>query len=327
VQTLERIDRRRIEELLDRDEFFWLDAMRPSDADIDLLAKMLGWNPLAVEDVKEFRQRPKLDTYRTHALVVFYGAHAPEGTLVEVHIFISGGWVVTIRHDACHHLDMGRERVAASPPRTEEDVVYRVLDALTDSFLPVVHSEQDEIEALEDEIVVAPQEDQLARALTMRRRVGPMRRVAEEQRDMFADVHAVLDQLPGLETSDEATEAFRDVSDHLRKIADLLEGLRDRLVGALQLYSSMSDNRLNKVTERLTLVATIFLPLTFTVGFFGQNFGWLVRHINSFGAFVLWGVIVGELIPLLLLYTLFRRAGWLSRPVISPRLRKRTEQD
>jgi magnesium transporter len=327
VQTLERIDRPRIEELLARDEFFWLDLMRPSDAEIDMLAELLGWNPLAVEDVKEFRQRPKLDTYRTHALVVFYGAHAPDRTLVEVHIFISGGWVVTIRHDACHHLDMGREAVEKAPPRTEEDVVYRVLDALTDSFLPVVHSEQDEIEALEDAIVVAPHEDQLERTLRLRRRIGPMRRVAEDQRDMFADVHAVLDSLPGLETSDEAADAFRDVSDHLRKIADLLENLRDRLIGALQLYSSMSDNRLNKVTERLTLVATVFLPLTFTVGFFGQNFGWLVRHVNSFGDFLLWGVLVGELIPIVLLYILFRRAGWLSRPVVSPRLRKRTEQD
>jgi magnesium transporter len=327
VQTLERIDRPRIEELLARDEFFWLDLVRPSDDDIDLLAELLGWNPLAVEDVKEFRQRPKLDTYRTHALVVFYGAHAPEGNLVEVHVFISGGWVVTIRHDACHHLEVRRESVKASPPRTEEDVVYRVLDALTDSFLPVVHAAQDEVEALEDEIVATPNERQLSHALQMRRRVGPMRRVAEEQRDMFADVHNVLDQLPGLETSDEATDAFRDVADHLVKIADLLEGLRDRLVGALQLYSSMSDNRLNKVTERLTLVATVFLPLTFTVGFFGQNFGWLVRHVNTFGDFLLWGILVGELIPITLLYVLFRRAGWLSRPVVSPRLRKRTEQD
>jgi magnesium transporter len=327
VRTLERIDRAEIEDLLSRDEFFWLDLIGPSEADIDELAAMLDWHPLAVEDVKEFRQRPKLDTYRTHALVVFYGAHAPDGTLVEVHVFVSGSWVVTVRHDICHHLEMRRKTMDEHPSRTEEDVVYRVLDALTDSFFPVVHAEQDELEALEDEIVVAPHEDQLGRALRLRRRIGPMRRVAEEQRDMFADVEAVLESLPGLETDEDATDAFRDIADHLRKLADLLDSMRDRLVGALQLYSSMSDNRLNKVTERLTLVATVFLPLTFTVGFFGQNFRWLVRHVDSFGAFLFWGIGVGELLPLVLLYLLLRRAGWVRGPVVSAPLRKRVEED
>jgi magnesium transporter len=327
VQTLERIDRARIEELLARDEFFWLDLIGPTEAEIDELAALLGWNPLAVEDVKEFRQRPKLDDYRTHALLVFYGVHAPAADLVEVHVFVSGSWVVTVRRQACRHLDERRESVADDPPETEEEVVYRVLDALTDSFLPVVHDAQERLEDLEDEIVAGPTEEHLGRVLGLRRQLGPMRRVAEDQRDMFVDARAVLDRLPGLETSDDATDAFRDISDHLQKIAELLESMRDQLVGAVQLYSSMTDNRLNRVTERLTLVATVFLPLTFTVGFFGQNFGWLVRHIDGFGPFLIWGIGVGEVLPLVLLYALFRRAGWVRGPVVSPALRKRTDED
>jgi magnesium transporter len=327
VLTLERIDRAKIEELLARDEFFWLDLIGPSEANIDQLAQLLNWHPLAVEDVKEFGQRPKLDDYTTHALLVFYGVHPPEVKLVETHVFIGGGWVVTVRHEACRHLDERRSSVAEDPPDTEEEIVYRVLDALTDSFFPVVHEAQDRLDELEDEIVSAPSDDQLARVLAMRRRLGPMRRVADEQRDMFIDARSVLDRLPGLQTSDEAAVAFRDISDHLQKIADLLESTRDRLVTALQLYSSMSDNRLNRVTERLTLVATVFLPLTFTVGFFGQNFGWLVRHIDNLQSFLIWGIGAGEIIPLVLLYALFRRAGWVRGPVVSPRLRKQTEQD
>jgi magnesium transporter len=217
--------------------------------------------------------------------------------------------------------------VATDPPDSEEEVIYRVLDALTDSFLPVVHAAHEELEQLEDEIVSSPSEEQLAEVLRLRRHLGPMRRVAEEQRDMFVDVRDVLDRLPGLETSDEAAAAFSDVADHLVKIADMLEALRDRLAGALQLYSSMSDNRLNRVTERLTLVATVFLPLTFTVGFFGQNFGWLVRHIDGLSAFLVWGIGAGEIVPLLLLYALFRRAGWVKGPVVSAALRKRTDED
>jgi magnesium transporter len=325
VQTLERIDRGQIEDLLARDEFFWLDLHRPSEADLDEVARMLRWHRLAVEDVKEFHQRPKLDVYRDHALLVFYGVH--DAALVEVQVFVSGHWIVTVRHGGCAHLEQRRDEVAAREPESEEEVVYRVLDALTDSFFPCVHEAQEALEHLEDQIVTAPDEKQLASVLKLRRQVGPMHRVAEDQRDIFLNVRDVVDCLPGLETSEEAEASFNDISDHLRKIADHLEALRERLIGALQLYSSMSDNRLNRVTERLTLVATVFLPLTFTVGFFGQNFGWLVRHVNTFGDFLLWGVLVGEIIPIALLYVLFRRAGWLNRPVVSPRLRKQTEQD
>ena len=325
MQTLERIDMGRIEELLARDEFFWLDTCRPTEAELDELAGLLNWHRLAVEDVKEFHQRPKLDVYRDHALLVFYGVH--EAGLVEVQVFVSGHWIVTVRHGGCTHLEERREDVAGQTPDSEEEVVYRVLDALTDSFFPCVHQAQEDLERLEDEIVTAPDEKQLGQVLKLRRHVGPMHRVADEQREIFMNVRDVLDCLPGLETSEEAQASFNDISDHLRKIADQLEALRERLIGALQLYSSMSDNRLNRVTERLTLVATVFLPLTFTVGFFGQNFGWLVRHINSFGDFLVWGIFVGELIPIALLYVLFRRAGWLERPVVSPRLRKRPQQD
>src|SRR4051794_40911441 len=109
-----------MEDLLRRDEFFWLDLVGPSDPEIDELATMLGWHHLAVEDVKEFHQRPKLDVYRTHALLVFYGVH--DGAPVEVHVFVSGSWMVTVRHDGCAHLEQRRDQVAQRPPETEEDV-------------------------------------------------------------------------------------------------------------------------------------------------------------------------------------------------------------
>ncbi|HEY3189057.1 MAG TPA: magnesium transporter CorA family protein [Solirubrobacteraceae bacterium] len=311
MRTLERIDRSEIEELLAREEFFWLDLIGPSGGQLDELAALLGWHPLALEDVKEFGQRPKLDDYRTHALLVFYGAHAPQGTLTEVHVFVSGDWVVTVRRRACQHLDDRRGRVAADPPETEEELVYHVLDALTDSFLPVLEDLEDRLEELEDEIVARPREQQLGLVLALRRQLGPMRRVTSDQRELFSDVRAVLDQLPGLE-HDEAADAFRDVSDHLQRIADWVEGLRDRVRDALGLYASTNSNRLNEIITRLTVMATIFLPLTFVVGFFGQNFKWMVDHVESFPAFAVWGV-GGSVIPLVVMVWLFWRAGLLAR--------------
>ena len=326
MRTLERIDASEIKGLLARGEFFWLDLDHPGPDVIDEMAGLLGWHPLAVEDSKEFGQRPKLDDYRDHALLVFYGVHAPDGRLVEVHIFVSGDWVVTVRRAPCEHLLEQRRIVSDRPPATEEDVVYAILDALTDSFAPCLEEFDAEIESLEDDIVREPNDRQVGEILRLRRRVGPVRKVAAVQRDMFTSVGDVIDHLPGLER-DDARDQFRDVSDHLHRTADVLESQRDRLSGALQIYSSMSDNRLNKVTERLTLVATVFLPLTFTVGFFGQNFGWLVNHVGGLGSFLIWGIGIGEVVPLVLLYLVFRRAGWVRGPVVSAPLRKRVEED
>jgi len=326
VRTLARLDREEVERLLVRDEFFWLDLDSPTDDELDGLAAMLGWDALALEDAKEFGQRPKLDDYANHALLVFYGLHAPEASLVEVHLFVSGSWVVTIHRAPCLHLHMQRDALAEHPPHTEEEVVYRILDALTDSFGPCLTSFDEDIERLEDDIVAEPHDAQVGEVLRLRRRIGPMRRAASAQRDLFASVGDVIDRLPGTKR-DTAGNQFRDVADHLHRTSEVLESQRDRLAGALQIYSSMSDNRLNRVTERLTLVATVFLPLTFTVGFFGQNFGWLVRHVNSFGDFLFWGIGIGLVVPVLLLYLLFLRAGYVKRPVVSPALLKRPDED
>ena len=326
MRTLARLDRAEIERLLVRDEFFWLDLDSPPDDELDGLAAMLGWDDLALEDAKEFGQRPKLDDYANHALLVFYGVHVPDGTLVEVHLFVSGSWIVTIHRAPCQHLHMQRDALTDKPPHTEEDVVYRILDALTDSFGPCLEEFDGEIERLEDEIVAAPHERQVTEVLRLRRRVGPLRRAATAERDLFSSIGDVIDRLPGLER-DTARDQFRDVADHLHRTAEVLDAQRDRLAGALQIYSSMSDNRLNRVTERLTLVATVFLPLTCTVGFFGQNFGWLVRHVDSFGAFLLWGVGVGLVAPLIVLYLLFLRAGYVRVPVVSAPLLKRPDED
>ena len=101
METLERPDRDQIERLLARDEFFWLDFESPDDAELDMLAELLDWHPLALEDAKEFGQRPKLDTYASHALLVYYGVNEPDRRICEVHLFVSGKSLVTVRRSPC----------------------------------------------------------------------------------------------------------------------------------------------------------------------------------------------------------------------------------
>jgi magnesium transporter len=104
---------------------------------------------------------------------------------------------------------------------------------------------------------------------------------------------------------------FRDVYDPLIRISDLIDSYRDLLTGAMDVYLSTVSNRLNAVMKQLTIVATIFLPLAVVTGFFGQNVGWLVRHITSFSAFAVYG-LGGLLVAVVVLVVWFRRSGFVS---------------
>ena len=188
--------------------------------------------------------------------------------------------MITVHQDGHELLKQAAKRIMRETPKTEEEAIYRVLDALTDSFFPVLDGVDDRIDVLMDAMLLKPSQDQREELFHLRRKLIELRRIATPQRDILARGGDVLGRLPGLE-ADDARDWFRDVYDHLVRISELIDSYRDLLSGALDLYLSTVSNRLNAISKQLTVVATIFLPLTFVTGFFGQNFGTLVRHINT----------------------------------------------
>jgi magnesium transporter len=302
MQLLERVDAEAIRALHERGEFFWLDLHSPPDADLDELGKLLNIPELAIEDTKEFGQRPKLDDYETRVLIVFYGA---EGTApLEVHIHVSGDEVVTVRRDACSHFDETKERVLAKTMHTEQELVYRILDALADSLRMLVDRYGAEIEGLEEIAFRRPTADQRRRMSELRALLFRLQQIVMPQRDLLGHGGDVLEHLPGLER-DVARNKFRDVHDDLVLTSNEIAYLRELLAEAVNVL-------LNQMAGRLTIVATIFLPLTFATGFFGMNFGWLVRHIDSAETFFVFGV-GGMILPLILAAILLVRAGYVGR--------------
>jgi magnesium transporter len=307
VHVLESVDEARIAELRQRGEFFWLDLVAPPAADVREAGRIFGWHELAIEDTLHLDQRPKLDEYGEHVLLVFYGAqHVGSETLpVEVHIYISGESIVTVRPGSCAHLDDAKKRLADHSSDVEEYVIYRVLDALTDSFFPLVQRTDDRIEEMEDEALSEPGADRLAEVFELKRELADIRRIVLPQRDLLASGGDLIQRLPGL-SGDAAHDYFRDVYDHLVRISEQVDAQRDGLTGVLEVWVSMRSLRMDELTTRLTVVATIFLPLTFLTGFFGQNFGWLTDHITSAGTF--WGFGVGGmLLATLIAYLYVRR--------------------
>jgi magnesium transporter len=310
VRFLESIDREAIASLLERDEFFWLDL---TDAGVDesrQLEELFGFHPLALEDMLKRDQRPKLEDYGDYVFLVYYGAGrtAGEVRLEEVHAFLSGGYLVTSHRHPCPALEEVRSRLSQQEPRSEQFVVYRVIDGLTDSFFPVLDRVDGEIERLEDEIFDRSHPEQLERITRLRRELVELRRVVAPQRDLLARGIDEIVEIPGLEA--DSRTYFRDVYDHSIRIADQIDSYRDLVAGARDAYLSVVSNRLNQITKQLTVVATIFLPLSFLVGFFGQNFKWLVVNISSAADF--WVLGIGSLVLSVVgLLIWFRRGAYL----------------
>ena len=310
MRVLTSLDRAELERLRERDEFFWLDLGAPSDDDVTALGEEFGIHPLALEDTRKFGQRPKLEDFGDYVFVVYYAVRQgqDELELLEVHLFISGSWIVTVHRQPCAELEAVRPHLERDAPHSEQFIVYRVFDVLTDSFVPALTKLDDDIDALEDDVLVRPTDEQLNRMFNLKRKLVDLRRVVTPQRDLFARAIDQIVALPGLEPA--TRDYFRDVYDHLIRISEQLDSYRDLLTSAMDIYLSTVSNRLNQVMKQLTVIATIFLPLTFVTGFFGQNFGWMVRHVNTFGAFMGYGV-GGLVVAGGLLIWWFRRGGYV----------------
>lgn len=141
----------------------------------------------------------------------------------------------------------------------------------------------------------------------MKRLLVGMRKAVTPQRDLFAGLMGDIAELPGMTT--EAERHFRDVYDHLIRISDLIDTYRDLLTSSMDVFLSTVSNRLNVVMKQLAVIATIFLPLTFLTGFFGQNFGWLVRNTAGWTAFLVLGIGT-QVATVAILMTFFKRRGW-----------------
>jgi magnesium transporter len=303
------LTRETAEELLAGSEFFWLDVARPEPDHFEILRQAFRFHPLAVEDSEHFGQRAKIDDYDGFVFLVLFGAAPDEDRLVEVHCFYSERFLVTVHRDDCPAFTELRERYEKreGPIRKPSLLLYHVIDGLVDSFFPLLADFDDRIDELEDSIFARADDSQLQEIFGMKRLLVGLRKAVTPQRDAFASLMGGVAALPGL--TDEDERYFRDLYDHLIRISDLIDSYRDLLTGAMDVYLSTVSNRLNSVMKQLTIIATVFLPLSWMTGFFGQNFGWMVDHIGRWETFVGLG-LGGELVVIGVMLAFFRRRGW-----------------
>jgi len=327
--VISRVGRDEVERRLNAEEFFWLDLPSVGEEELSWLRDVFHFHPLAIEDAEHFRQRPKLDEYDRYVVLVMYGSGAelctsndaldvPRPTcspdelesVSEVHCFLSSRYVVTVHRGSCPAFRdlVKRLQVHSVVGEGPGHLFYRMADTLVDSFFPVLSDLDDKIDALQSDVFNRPTNEQLAELLSYKSSLIALRRIIAPQRDVFATLAQGVTALPGLDT--ERQRYVRDIYDHLIRLSDLVDSYRDLLSGTTDAYLSVVSNQLNLVMKQLTIIATIFLPLAFLTGFFGQNFAWLVRQLGGFWTF--WVLGVGtEVVAVVLLVILFRKRGWM----------------
>jgi len=296
--------------LLAREDRFWLDIEAPEEADYRLLLDAFGFHQLTVDDVRQKNQRPKLDEFPGYKFAVLFSADMVGGGLAfrELHFYLSHHWLVTIHEEPSAAIADVRRRVREDPSVTRNDVVfvqYLVISGVVSGLFPTLEQLDDTIDQLEDTVLAEPSPSLLARITDLKHEVAELRRVLGPQRDVFQRLLS-----HSLEHSEGDLPLYwRDVYEDLVRQYEQADSLRDLLTGAMDVYLSTVSNRLNGTMKQLTVIASVFLPLTFLTGFFGMNFGFLVARIAGAPAF-LFGLGLMLAVMGMQLY-LFWRRGWL----------------
>ena len=271
-----------------------------------------GLHELAIEDAFQAHQRPKVEPYDDFYFIVYKSARydAPTNRVVfsELDLFLGAGFVIAVRHGEPGDPERARRHLEAHPHLLKSGpaaAVWAILDTVVDDYGPVVDGLEEDIDQMEH-AMFAGGENLTEQIYVLKTEIN----------DVYRAVHPLLTPLDALERGafqpvDPALlRYFRDIADHVHRIQEEIIAQRDQLISVLEAHLSLIGVRQseiaaeqNRVVNRLTIVATVFLPLTFITGFFGQNFGWLVDHVDSFTAFVIFG-LGGLLVPLVALVTL-----------------------
>lgn len=298
------------EELLSREGIRWIDIQAP-DADVlNRLKPLFSLHRLAIEDCLHLGQRPKLEEYPGHHFVVLQAFTCANDsvldlTLHEQHFFLGPDWLISVHELPAQSFHEVMQRVEDSPAETigrgADFLLYLLSDALVDLNFPVVEQFNEEMEELELNIFNKPQQSQLEKAFLLKRALVKIRRILAPQREVIER----LARRGVTQVSERSSLYFRDVDDHLLRLHEQIDSARDLISNTIEGYMSVVANRTSEITKQLTLFASIFLPLSFLTGFFGQNFS--VLSADHF----LWGVVaLSVLLPVGLL-AWFRSREWI----------------
>ncbi len=284
---------------------------------IEKLGRHFGFHTLALEDVLNCGQRPKIEDYGSYHFLVMKSLYRQEGDgeldIEQISFFLAGNYVITFQEVPGDSFEAVRERIRHGKGQIRrmgpDYLLYALIDALVDEFFPAMEGYGERIEELEDEVIQKPQPATLNEIHRIKRELLTLRRTAWPEREVINALQREEAHLIRPETR----VFLRDCYDHTVQVIDMIETYRDLASGLLEVYLSSASNRLNEVMKVLTIISTIFIPLNFIAGVYGMNFnqetsplnmpelGWYFGYPFALGLMAIVGV-------LLVFY--FRRKQW-----------------
>lgn len=286
----------------------WIDVSDPAGPALDALAERYGFHELAVEDSRNHPQLAKIDQFSDHLFLIAnsirFTPETGELELRELDFFIGRDYLVTVHEGPSLAVESVVARLQGDPRlRKPAQILYALLDTILDRFMQTLGEIGHAIDELEERVLDRLDKACLEKVFTLRRNLVSFRRAASAQREML---NALSRRDSKLVPSDMVIY-FRDVYDHVVATMEMIESYRDLLSAVLEIYLTQSANRTNEVVKGLTIIATIILPLTLIVGWYGMNFEWLPFATDPHGVWYVTGAMAVFTVTLLIY---FRRKGW-----------------
>ncbi len=301
----------------DRRGLLWVDFIsEPSESAAPIL-RNFGFHPLAIDDALEETHTPKIDDWGDYLYMVLNVMNYRqdngifESEIDELDIFLGRNFVVTFHdqlisaiEDAWSACQRDMRHVQDGP----DHLLYRIVDSLVMSYMPLVEQIDRQIDQIEDQVFDNPSRTTLEQIFALKRILLSMRRIILPQREVLnklaRDDYRVIDPKDRI--------FFRDIYDHLVRLHDINESLRDLVSGTMDTYLSVVNNRMNEVMKTLAIITTLFMPITFVTGFFGMNFFEPVAHLVGWTSEQMFDVMVGIMFGLpIIMYLWMRRRTWV----------------
>ena len=279
---------------------------------MEKLGKEFGLHPLVLEDVLNTGQRPKFEDFEKHFFVVLkmlsYNEELQAVENEQVSLIVGENFVISFQERVGDVFEQIRERIRNAKGRIRKAgadyLAYALIDAIVDSYFAILERISEKIESMEEALVGDPSEKTLHQIHSMKREMISLRKSIWPLREVVSGLQrsesSIIQETTGI--------YLRDVYDHTIQIIDTIESLRDMVSGMLDIYLSSISNKMNAVMKVLTIIATVFIPLTFVAGIYGMNFELMPELKWKYGYAAVWCVM---LIMAAIMFGYFRRKRWL----------------
>lgn len=296
-----------LDSLSDHDlQWYWVDFNNPSEPEIELLRKYFDFHPLAIEDCLLSLNRPKLDYYEGYSFFILNALRRDTLGPTEISLFVAQNYIISFHTESLSEIDDAWERVTGNRCHWDKGptfVAYKILDKIVDQLFPAVYKLEDTLDGLDSNLDNKSIHKLLDEVFEIRGDLLKLRKIVYSMRDLlYRTLNS--ERLPDFK---EHKIYFSDIHDHLLKLSDMLESSREITSDLRDSYLSINSNRMNTNMMVLTVITSIFIPLTFVAGIYGMNFEHMPELTWKYGYFMVLGIMASIGISMFLW---FKRKGW-----------------